>query len=66
MCVCVCISKITTGIILHSFLFRWLTAILSNNLSLGRYVVVTGSEGKMEITCKFVGGFDRVVNHMFL
>ena len=64
MCVCVCISKITTGIILHSFLFRWLNEIISNNLSLGRYLVITGSESKMIITCKHVGGFDKVVNHM--
>ena len=58
MCVC--------GIILHSFLSRWANVIIMNNLSLGRYVVITGSESKMLITCKFIGGFDKVVNHMFL
>ena len=64
MCVCVCISKISTGIILHSFLFRWLNEIITNRMSLGRYIVVTGAETKMTLTCKLVGGFDKVVNHM--
>ena len=63
---CVCISKITTGIILHSFLFRWVTEMLTNNLSLGRYIIITGSEGKEKITSKFVGGFDKVVNHNYV
>ena len=62
MCV---LAKLLQGlIILHSFLFRWYTEIISTNLSLGRYIVITGSESKMTITCKRVGGFDKVVNHM--
>ena len=63
---CVCISKITTGIILHSFLFSWTTEICSNDLSLGRYVVTLGSESKMQVKARVIGGFDKIVNHMFL
>ena len=66
MCVCVCVSvTLLQGlIILHSFLFRWYNEIISNDLSLGQYIIVTGSESKMVITCKRVGGFDKLVNHM--
>ena len=64
MCVYVCISKITTGIILH-------LSFLDGQMRLSRIIcrwddILSLSESKMLITCKFVGGFDKVVNHMFL
>ena len=61
--VCVCVSvTLLQGLII--LLFRWYNEIISNDLSLGQYTIVTGSESKMVITCKRVGGFDKQVNHM--
>ena len=54
------IGKTTAGINLHSFLFRWTTEILSRGLILGRYLVVTGNESKMQYICKSIGGFDKI------